>query len=253
MGFWDPLCVRFEVDSTAVYPNCSSRCSKFFYSTPHQDITALWHGANTIEFILTILKVREEEVIFLKSQTFCDRARKWHGTYRVPVQAITREQIHWRSECEIWSLTWLPVNSLYSFDRMYLSSGFLLTSPEMILTVLTSASVLVVYELSPCKADIGNMMGESGSGNAYFLHWQKWTSRWSSADVRVHVWNKVRGGALWGLNLLLSEISRKAESTERILPSSLGFGSKCAVSVNQFNLYSDWPCDWLDTTNMPFC
>ena len=65
-------------------------------------------------------------------------------------------------------LTWLPVNGLCSFDRMYLSSGILLTSHEMILTVLTSASVLVVYDLSHCKVDIGNTMDESGSGSAYF-------------------------------------------------------------------------------------
>lgn len=44
-------------------------------------------------------------------------------------------------------LTWQPVNSFHSFDRMYFNSGILLTSHEMILTVLTSASVLVVYEL----------------------------------------------------------------------------------------------------------
>lgn len=104
--------------------------------------------------------MHEEEVICLKLQKVCDRARKLHGIYWVPVRRQLGNKHTEGVNVKSGALTRLPVNGLCSFDRMYLSSGILLTSHEMILTVLTSASVLVVYELSYCKVDIGNMMDE---------------------------------------------------------------------------------------------
>lgn len=49
-------------------PAAAAHCSRFFYSTPHQDITALQHRTNVTEFILTIFKLYEEEEICQKLQ-----------------------------------------------------------------------------------------------------------------------------------------------------------------------------------------